>query len=216
MYHQVPVSLTKAQFDKLRRGHQIQLSHQQIAGSGLKNGIAVHPETAKKIHNARMKQKGCRISMTPHEMECSGEGLKEFWEKLKNVGKAIKEKVIDTPFYQENIRPIARQLVNQGLQLAGTKIGPQGQQIAQKAADALGEQTGAFGIHQRKGRKAVMYPNVMHPSVMQQGHYVDNAYVWPQPIPNLVNWGVGVQPKPKRKPARKRVARDKGGSFRPA
>jgi len=171
-----------------------------------------------------MKQKGCRISMTPHELECSGEGLKEFWEKLKNVGKAIKEKVIDTPFYQQNIKPIARQLVNQGLQLAGPTIGPQGQMIAQKAVDAIGEQTGAFGIHQRKGRKgrkAVKHPNVMHPSVMpthevMSGHVVDNVYVWPQPIPNLVNWGVGAQPKPKRKPARKRVAIDNGGSFRPA
>jgi hypothetical protein len=208
MYQQVPVSLTKAQFDKLRRGHQIQLSHKQIAGSGLKNGIAVHPETAKKIHNARMKQKGCRISMTPHELECSGEGLKEFLEGLRNAGKWIKEKVIDTPFYQENIRPIARQLVNQGVQMAATKVGPQGQMVAQKAVDVLGQQTGAFGIKQKKKVRKTIHENVMDPSVMSQGHVVDNAYVWPQPIPDLVNWGVGAKPK------RKQVKRAKG--FKPA
>ncbi len=208
MYHQVPVSLSKAQFDKLRRGHQVQLSHQQIAGSGLKNGIAVHPETAKKIHAARMKQKGCRISMTPHEMECSGEGLKEFWEKLKNIGKQVKEKVIDTPFYQQNVRPAARQLIDQGLQMAATKMGPQGAMMAKKAVDALGQQTGAFGL-QKRGRKARSpTENVMHPQY--QGHYVDNAYIWPQPIPNLLNWGVGAEPK------KKRIPRDKGGSFRSA
>jgi len=209
MYHQVSVTLSKPQFDKLMRGQQIQLSHQQIGGGiAKKHHVMVHPATAKKIHCAMAKQKGVRICMTPHEMEASGEGLKEFWEKLKNAGKFIKDKIIDTPFYQQTVRPVAKNLVNQGID---TFVPAPARDVAHKGADFVGEKTGAFGIEPKRGRKSkAQMP--MHPSMMQ-GHVVDGAYVWPQPIPNLVNWGVGVQPK------RKQPARGKkpgSGSFRPA
>ncbi len=215
MYHQVPLTLSQPQFHKLRKGHQIQLSHQQI-GHGVqhRHHVMVHPETAKKVHQAKMKQKGVRISMTPHEMEASGEGLKEFWEKLKNAGQFIKNKIIDTPFYQQTVRPIAKNLVNQGID---TFVPAPARDVAHQASSFVGEKTGAFGLHPR-GRKSVMHQMPMHPSMMPNtsGHVVDNVYVWPQPIPNLVNWGVGVQPKKKHAKGRGRGRKPQGGSFRPA
>jgi len=231
MYEQVPVSLSAAQYQKLCRGHPIQLASHQISGQGLKNQIAVHPTTAKKIHTARMKQKGVRITMTPHEMECSGEGLKEFWDKLKNAGQFIKNKIIDTPFYQQTIRPIAKNLVNQGID---TFVPAPARDVAHQASSFVGEKTGAFGIRagKRRGRK----PKATHPAMVPSSHQTmashyelqdgQQTFLNPMhpamhpPIPYLPGIGGAVKKNtrqiaviPRGKKGRRPGT---GGSFRPA
>ena len=70
------------------KGHTIQLSR-----DGLKNGnvvLAVHPSTKKRAEKAIMNGKGMRLALTPHECECSGEGLRDV---LKKVGKYVKKGV---------------------------------------------------------------------------------------------------------------------------
>lgn len=204
MFHPVDVTLNKSQFDKLRRGHTVQLDSNQVSGGP--HRLVVHHETAKKILRARTAGKGVRIALTPNEMEMSGEGFKEFLQGLKNAGKWVKEKVIDTPFYQQSIKPIVRQAVDAGLTAATPTLGIAAP-LARSGVNALGKETGAFGVKSRKQRGGAVKAQMVPPCV-------DNAYVWPQPIPNLVNWGVGAQPM--RKPAQKRAARDNGGSFKPA
>jgi len=41
--------------------------------------------------NAEKNNKGCRLHLYPDE----------FWDKLKNAGRWIKEKIIDTDVYQK-------------------------------------------------------------------------------------------------------------------
>jgi hypothetical protein len=207
MFHPVDITLTQSQFDKLRRGHTIQLDREQASGGP--HRLMVHHETAKKIHRARASNKGVRIALTPHEMEMSGEGFKEFLEGLRNAGKWVKEKIIDTPFYQSSIKPIVRQAVDTGLSAVAPKLGVAAP-LAKSGVDELGRQIGAFGVVPKKMRKS-KGGMVKAQMVPMPQPCVDNAYIWPQPIPNLVNWGVGAQPVKKRKPAQKQA---KG--FKPA
>ncbi len=78
-----------------------------------------------------------------------------FLDTLRNIGNKVrqgaeflKHNVIDSDFYQKNLRPIARNLVDQGIQ---NFVPAPGRDIARKAADFASQQTGAFGIR-RRGR----------------------------------------------------------------
>lgn len=230
MYHKVPLTLTENQFKKMRAGHPIQLAHHQVGGTGIKqHHLMLHPETAKKVAIAVHRGKGVRIHVSPHEFQASGEGIMDFFNKLKDAGKWIKEKVIDTPFYQQNIRPVARQLVNSGLDIAGTKLGP-GADILRKGAYALGDTTGAFGLREPKKRRK---PATLVRS-LENGHdyMLDSNYspmvgpmhpaMWPT-VPQLPDIGgecyTTRKPKSTMAPSHHRKGRGHrgfGGSFRPA
>lgn len=145
MYQKVPLTLSKAQFDKIRKGQPIQLAHHQIGHHG-RHHLMLHPESVKKVHNAHRKGKGARIHVSPHELEASGEGLKEFWEGLKNAGNWIKKNIIDTPFYQSAVKPIIRSAVDTGLTAIAPRLGIAAP-LATQGVHALGEKTGAFGIY---------------------------------------------------------------------
>jgi hypothetical protein len=131
----------------------------QITPDALKDDshwLILEKKSATKVRRAQRTGKGCRIQLSPMEMESSGEGLKEFWEGLKNAGKWVKEKIIDTPFYQQNVKPLVRQAVDAGVALAAPRLGP-ASDIAKKGVYAIGEKTGAYGLRedfQRIGRKA--------------------------------------------------------------
>ena len=182
MYEKVAVTMTGPQLRKLHRGHVIQLTKNQI--SDPKYHMMLHPETAKKINKARMSGKGVRMQCTPHEVEMSGEGLREIWDWLKTnvpkavkyvaetapkVGKWVSENVIQTPYYQEHVRPVLREKVE------GFVEGKPYSNLTMPLVKMGEEKTGAFGV--RQGRKSKPKP----------------------------------KPKPKAKSTRKTV---KGGSFR--
>jgi hypothetical protein len=132
----------------------------------------MHPAMAKKVESARKKGSGVRLVMSPDEiiktgpMLLSGNGrmsgcgwFSDAWSWLKekvpqavswaveNVPKAYnwaKENVIDTPFYQENIRPVVHSKVFdkiEGLPYANLSV---------PAAEWAAKETGAFGMKKPK------------------------------------------------------------------
>ena len=158
-YHQVPLTLTEPQFRKLKNNHTVQLRHAQIShGNRHAHHIVVHHSKAKKVHTAARNGKGVRVCLTPHELEMSGQGLADFWNKIKSAGSWVKKNVIDTPLYQNTFKPIVHGLVDQGINaasaLVGSKTGPLGQKIASDVANAAANKvyasTGA-GMRRRGG-----------------------------------------------------------------
>lgn len=170
----IHLHLTGPQFHKLRHGKTIQLSHEQLE-KGEPHHLMVHPHKAKKIHHAMKHRKGVRLSMTePEFMETAeGGGFMDFINKLKDAGKWIKDKVIDSGFYQSNIKPIARNLVNAGLVAATPYLGA-ATPVASTAVDAIGKATNAFGLPHKKGHRRSSHPNPMR-------NFVVDSLV--QPIP---------------------------------
>ena len=151
MYKKVSLNLTQGQVSKLLQGKPIQLTAAQLKGN--KHFLMLHPTTVQKVGGAMKKNKGVRIMVSPHELEMSGEGIREFLDKLKNAGKWIKEKVIDTPFYQQNIKPIARQVVDKGVDFLTTKLPlpAAANDAIRSGVNKVGDITGAYGV-KRRGR----------------------------------------------------------------
>lgn len=164
MYHPVSVTLSHAQFKKMRAGHPVQLSHSQIAGPQ-RHQLMLHPVSAKKVAGAIRKFKGVRLQVSPHEFEASGEGLMDFFNKIKQGAQWLKSNVIDTPFYQKNIRPIAKDLVQTGIQ---TFVPAPAREYAQKAAEFGSEKTGAFGLKGTRGRPRKSIPRSEHMMIRQE------------------------------------------------
>ena len=142
----IKLHLTRPQFHKLRTGKHIQLTHAQMM-KGEPHHLMVHPHTAKKMHHAMKHNKGVRIHMSKDEFDktAEGGGFMDFINGLKNAGKWVKEKIIDTPFYQQNIKPIARNLVNAGVAAVAPRLGPAAP-LATSAVDAIGSATNAYGL----------------------------------------------------------------------
>lgn len=228
MYHRIPLTLTHSQFKKMKAGHPIQLSSSQIGGGMHKHHLMLHPENAKKVAGAIRKNKGVRIYVSPHEFEASGEGIMDFFNKIKEGAQWVKNKIVDTPFYQQNLRPVARNLVNQGIEQF---VPVPGREIAHKAANVLGEKTGAFGIKKHRRQKAgkitaadhaairhyaftPIVPLKYHPMYKLDTNYSpmmspEHPAMWPT-MPHLSDIGGEV------KKSKKSKGKKKSGSFRPA
>lgn len=148
----VKLHLSEPNFHKLRKGKHAQLSHHQLTGDT--HHLMVHPTTAKRIQKAIRHKKGVRVKMSEHEiMETAhGGGFGDFWNKLKDAGKWIKSNIIDSSFYQNNIKPIARNLVDTGLAAVAPRLGAAAP-VAQSAVNAIGQSTGAFGLGHHKHHK---------------------------------------------------------------
>ena len=138
MYSKVPLTLTHPQFLKIRRGGMIQLKPSQF--NNPRHFLMLHPETVNKINKNLSKGKGVRIIVSPHEFECSGEGLKEWFQK---AGTWIKDKIINTPLYQQAVKPVTRYFVEQGM----AKI-PEGKvkEAIREKVEKFGEESGAYGF----------------------------------------------------------------------
>lgn len=219
MYHKVPLTLTDSQFKKMKAGHPVQLAHHQIGGGGLKHHLMLHPETAKKVAGAVRRGKGVRIHVSPHEFQASGEGIMDFFNKIKDAAQWVKNKVIDTPFYQQNLKPLAKNLVNQGID---NFVPAAARQVAHQAADFAGEKTGAFGLKapKKRGRKAICHTEYALDSNYSPMMGPQHPAMWPS-IPNLPDIGGAVrrQPRAPAAPAHHRRGRGNrgfGGSFRSA
>lgn len=148
----VSLDMKKSNFDKMRKGHEFQLKKDQLHGS--KHELMVKHHNAKKLHTAKRRNKGVRIKLSEDEIihNMKGEGLKEFLAGLKKAGQWVKSNIIDTPFYQANVKPVVRQVVDTGVNTFGNRFLPAPvTDIAKKGVDLIGQQTGAFGA--KKGRK---------------------------------------------------------------
>lgn len=150
-YHECPCSLTAQNIKSLAKGKTVQLKHHQIAhGKTHKHKLVLPKKTITKVNRASRNQKGVRLTLAPHEIE--GSGILDFFKTIgnnlvKNV-KWVKDKVIDTDFYQQNLRPLAKQVVNQAYDsvirpVIPSALGDKGKELV----NTIGDKTGAFGLY---------------------------------------------------------------------
>lgn len=138
-----PVDLTEANVKKLIGGYPIQLKNEQLNGS--KHYLIVHPTTHRRMTNAKTKGKGLRLTLTPPEVVASAEGFRDFWDKVKSVGRWVKTNVIDSPIYQSTVKPIVKELVSAATAAAAPMLGPLAGP-AEAAVQKVGQVTGAYGL----------------------------------------------------------------------
>ena len=157
MYKKVELELSGPQLRKLSVGKVVQLSPSQLASN--KHKVMLHPLMAKKIMHSQKMKKGCRICMSPEELQLSGSGLSDIWHFIKSIAPMVKEKaskfyevakpivqdIIKSDTYQKYIRPKARELVDTTLDrlpYSDTTI---------PVSHLVGDYTNAFGV--KKARK---------------------------------------------------------------
>jgi type II secretory pathway component PulM len=156
----VSLNLSKNQISKAARGHSIQISKEQLRKNGNVQ-IAMHPSNVAKLQKALKQNKGVRLQFSKAELE--GGNILEW---LKKAGKFLKEKVIDTPLYQQVAKPALRQLVNLGVEMAPPGLA---RDAARKVAEEVSQRTGAFGlkggaVSKDKKRNKLLLP-MEHPAM---------------------------------------------------
>lgn len=181
MHEKISLTLDPATAKKLISGKNVNLSAGALRGN--RHHIVVHPSTAAKIKKAMRSGKGVRICLTADEVDMSGQGLKEFLQKAKDVGKKIKEKIIDTDIYQKAIKPLVRKAVDSGVNAVSPYLGPLAP-YAKRGVDKLGQISNAYGV---KGGNLRYYNMLDLPSVLSSNHYVLLAPVHPAMRPTMAN-----------------------------
>lgn len=140
-YMEVALSLSPENMKKLAKGHTIQLKHSQIApGAQHKHKLVMSKKNAMKIMRAGRNGKQVRLSLSSDEIE--GSGVLDWFKK---AGRFVKDKIIDTQFYQDNLRPLARKGVDM---LVDSFVPVPARDLARKGVDFVGDKTKAFGLPQ--------------------------------------------------------------------
>lgn len=151
MYKPARINLTPTQIKKVIDGKPIRFTAAQL-NSGDKV-VMLHPANHSAYKKATMKGKGLTMTISPAEVlstiESDMEGTGFFgdlWKGLKSGYNWVKKNIIDTPFYQEALKPVVRGLVDKGV-AAAKAIAPD---EIDKAIDVgtrmIGDKTGAFGV----------------------------------------------------------------------
>jgi hypothetical protein len=146
----INLELNEAQVAKLARALDrnesvtIQISKDKLASN--KHSVVVHPITHSKIIHAKSKGAGVRLTMTPPEILESGAGFMDIIRKIGKAASWVKEKVIDTPFYQQNIRPELKSIVNAATDALSAVAPSAVSNIAKAGTQYLSDKTGAFGL----------------------------------------------------------------------
>lgn len=165
MYEVADISVTPKQLVSLWKGRPVQISADALKNPNSR--VFVHPLMAKKISSAVKKGTGCRVCMSQDEILRTGpKGLtgsgrmsgmgwwSDAWEGLKKAARWVaqeapkaamwvKENIIDTPLYQEKIRPKVEGKILDTL--SGLPYADTTRDIAQAGFDVT-------GIGMRKGR----------------------------------------------------------------
>jgi len=153
---QFPLDLTKSNVTNLISGKPIQLRKEQLNGS--KHFLKVHPINHKRMTMAKAKGKGLRLSLTPDEVQASGEGFMDILRGIKKGAEWIKSHVIDSSLYQTAVKPIVKELVTTAATAAKTAL-PVAAPLIQAAVDKGSEVTNAYGLvippKQKRGRPSV-------------------------------------------------------------
>jgi len=140
---QFPLDLTKSNVTNLISGKPIQLRKEQLNGS--KHFLKVHPINHKRMTMAKAKGKGLRLSLTPDEVQASGEGFMDILRGIKKGAEWIKSHVIDSSLYQTAVKPIVKELVTTAATAAKTAL-PVAAPLIQAAVDKGSEVTNAYGL----------------------------------------------------------------------
>lgn len=137
---QIGTKIAEQALANLMSGKPARLSRTTVKGKGLP--LKLEMPNYMKIIQAKSKGKGCVLCMTPEEREMNGSGLKEIFGKIKEGAQWIKEKVVDTPFYQSTIKPIVRKTLEQGISMIPNATA---QEVARKGLEATSAKWGAWG-----------------------------------------------------------------------
>lgn len=154
MYKQIKINITKPQLNKALKGKPVQFSASQL-GEG-NSYLSLHPANVKKVEKAVMRGSGCVLDLSEGELlataeDMSGEGIfGDIWKGLKSGYKWAKKNIIDTPIYQQAIKPLVRGAVNTGA-TALKGFAPNLAPAIDMGVNELGKQTGAFGVPRRGG-----------------------------------------------------------------
>jgi len=157
-YQQVQLDATPHQLLRLAHGHNVQFKYSQLLTG---HPITLHVKTARSVHRAHRHQRGVRIQLTAEELNHNIQhGSGKFLDALKKAGSWIKQNIIDTPFYQDNIKPVVRGVVNQGVDafsgIATAKnpmLGNLARKGAELAVNKVGSATNAFGVKRQPRQK---------------------------------------------------------------
>lgn len=159
VYKQIRINITKGQLDKAIKGKPVQFSHSQLGNGDLY--LSLHPANVKLVEKAAMKGTGCVINLAPGELMATAEDMEgkgifgDIWKGLKSGYKWTKKNVIDTPIYQQALKPIVRGAVNTGATALKGFV-PQLAPAIDMGVNEIGKQTGAFGMRKTKTQKKAM------------------------------------------------------------
>lgn len=159
MYKQIKIDITRDQLHKAIKGKPISFKKEQI-GNGT-TYLSLHPANVKLVEKSAMKGTGCVIHLSPGELlatheDMGGEGIfGDIFQGLKSGYSWVKKNIIDTPIYQQTLKPIVRGIVNSGATtLKG--LAPQLSPAIDMGINELGKETGAFGLRKTKAQKKAM------------------------------------------------------------
>lgn len=161
VYKQLKINITKPQLAKALAGKPVRFAASQL-GQG-SSYLSLHPANAKLVEKASMKGSGCVINLSEGELlataeDMQGEGIfGDIFKGLKSGYKWVKKNVVDSDFYQKNVRPLARQAVEMGKNAAKAYLAnPIANQLIDAGTDTLSKETGAFGVRKTKAQKKAL------------------------------------------------------------
>lgn len=144
------LDLTETNVKRMLKGLPVQFKKEQLHGS--KHHLILHPLNHKQLTRARTLNKGARITLTPEEVEASGEGFGDWIKKIASGARWVKQNVIDSPLYQRLIKPIVREGVT-ALSVPVTAMAGPAAPIVQQGIEKLGQVTGAYGLPKKSVSK---------------------------------------------------------------
>lgn len=156
VYKQVKIDITKPQVAKALAGKPIRFTKAQL-GKG--HPISLHPANVSIVEKAVLAGRGCCLTISPGEIHATNEDMGgngifgDIWKGLKSGYSWAKKNIIDTPIYQQTVKPLVRKAVDTGV-LALSAAVPEAAPFAKMAADQLGQKTGAFGVRNKAQRVA--------------------------------------------------------------
>lgn len=159
VYKQIKINITREQLQKAIKGKPVSFKKEQI-GSGT-SYLSLHPANVKIVEKSVMKGTGCVLHLAPGELlatheDMNGEGIfGDIWKGLKSGYKWVKNNIVDTPLYQQTIKPLVRKAVDLGAN-ALSGFAPELSPAIQMAKNEIGNRTGAFGIRKTKTQKKAM------------------------------------------------------------
>ena len=155
MYKQIKINITRDQLHKALNGKPISFKKEQI-GSGT-SYLSLHPANVKLVEKASMKGSGCVLHLAPGELMATAEDMNgsgifgDIWKGLKSGYKFVKKNIVDSDFYQKNLKPLVRQGVEMGKNAAKAYLNnPIANNLIDAASNELSKETGAFGVKPRR------------------------------------------------------------------
>lgn len=149
---QFPLTLTENNARKLVNGHPIQLRNKQLHGTD--HHLVLHPMQHARLSKAKAMGKGARLALTPEELAASGQGFGDLLAKVKKGAQWVSKNIVQTPFYQKNVRPVIKQAVETAV--AALPLPAPVSNIAKAGIEKLGQTTEAFGLEMEQPKKKRM------------------------------------------------------------